>query len=110
MWGVTPQTVTVWWKPLGIVGTTTGTSKLRADYATSDGFAHVLQAAQAKARDPDRRAKISAALKGRPRSAETIEKMRKASLGRKPSEEARQKMREAAKRRRRRQTKDSAGD
>ena len=106
-WGVTPQTVTRWRNMLQVSGPSEGTSKLRAAYGANDGFAHVLRAAHAKARDPGRRAKISAALTGRKLSADTIEKLRAANLGKKMSEEARQKMREAAKRRR--QPEDASG-
>jgi hypothetical protein len=55
--------------------------------------------ARAKARDPERRAKIAAARRGKPRPRHVIEAMRAANLGRPLSEETRRKMSEAHRRR-----------
>ena len=99
-WGITEQTVTVWRKKLGISSGTLGSRKLRSAYGSHPEFRHVLEAAQAKLKDPARAAKISAALKGRPKPKHIREMLLAARLGRKASEETKQKMREAHQRRR----------
>jgi len=98
-WGVTPQTVTVWRKALDVPPTTAGTSKLRSAHFHEPWAKRAQQKAWAKARDPERRAKIAAARRGEPRPAHVLEAMRKANLGKRHSAESRQKMSEAHKRR-----------
>jgi hypothetical protein len=98
-WGVTPQTVTVWRKALGVPPTTAGTSKLRSAHFLEPWAKRAQRKAWAKARDPERRAKIAAARRGKPRSSQVIEAMRKANLGNRHSAESRRKMSEAHKRR-----------
>ena len=98
-WGVTPQTVTVWRKALGVPPNTVGTSELRSAHFREPWARRAQKKAVAKARDPERRAKIAAAKRGKPRPAEVIEAMRKANLGRLHSTETRRKMSEAHKRR-----------
>jgi hypothetical protein len=98
-WGVAPQTVTVWRKALGVPPTTVGTSKLRSAHFHEHWARRAQKKAVAKARDPERRAKIAAARRGKPRPPQVIEAMRKANLGKRHSAESRQKMSVAHKRR-----------
>jgi len=98
-WGVTGQTATKWRKALGVEQYTDGTRRLKRDYFKEPWARNAQRKGWAKARDPERCAKIAAAKKGKPHSPELIEKLRKAHLGKHPSTETRQKMREAAKRR-----------
>jgi hypothetical protein len=72
-WGVTPQTVTVWRKALGVPPTTVGTSKLRSAHFHEPWARRAQKKAVAKARDPERRAKIAAAKRGKPRQREPSE-------------------------------------
>jgi hypothetical protein len=98
-WGVTPQTVTVWRKALGVPPTTAGTSELRSAHFQEPWAQRAQKQAVAKAGDPERRAKIAAARRGKPRPAHVVEAMRNANLGRLHSTETRRKMSEAHKRR-----------
>jgi hypothetical protein len=91
-WGVTPQTVTAWRKALGVEPTTKGTSRLRSEWTGDERIAKGLRKAMRKARDPDRRAKISAARNGVRRSKHVIEAMRKGRKGKPHSAETRRKM------------------
>jgi hypothetical protein len=59
-WGVTPQTVTAWRKALGVRPTTAGTSELRSAHFHEPWAKRAQKKAVAKARDPERRAKIAA--------------------------------------------------
>lgn len=90
-WGVTGQTVTVWRKALG-VGSTTGTQRLRSRYGHSLAARRGLRRAQAKARDPVRRAKIAAARRGKPRPRHVVEAVIAAHLGSRHTKVARRKM------------------
>jgi hypothetical protein len=97
-WGVTPQTVWVWRKALGVGPVTEGTRRLKHDYALEPGITAARARAQAKARDPARRAKIAAARRGKPRPRHVMEALIAANTGRHPSEETRRKMSETHKR------------
>jgi hypothetical protein len=65
--GITPQTVSKWRKALGVGLTNAGTHRLRSDYQQAPWARRARAKAVAKARDPDRRAKIAAAKRGRAR-------------------------------------------
>jgi hypothetical protein len=81
-WGLTPQTVTKYRKALGVGPTTEGTSNLRREHF-AEPWADVMRAkGHAKARDPQRRAKIAAAKKGKPRPPHVIEAIAEAHRGR----------------------------
>jgi hypothetical protein len=94
-WGVTPLTVWTWRKALGVGATTPGTSRLRRAHALGPAGTAALAKAQAKARDPGRRAKIAAARRGKPRPRHVIEAMRAANLRRKHTDQTRRRMSEA---------------
>ena len=94
-WGVTDQTVTKWRNALGISSDTLGSRRLKSVYASHPEFQHVREAAQATLQDPERGAKISAALKGKPKPKHIREMLLAARLGSKASDETRQKMRES---------------
>jgi hypothetical protein len=98
-WGVTPLTVWTWRKALGVGATTPGTSRLRRAHALGPAGTAALAKAQAKAQDPERRAKIAAARRGKPRPRHVIEAMRAADLGRKHTDQTRRRMSEAHRRR-----------
>lgn len=98
-WGITPQTVTKWRKTFGIHRTNEGSTQLNRDWTTKVRHPKALPAIRAKARDPERCAKIAASKRGKPRPRHVIEILRKANLGRHPSEETLHKMSEAHKRR-----------
>jgi hypothetical protein len=72
-WGVTPQTVTVWRKALGVGPTTSGTSVLRARVMLGEQGQRMRELGRAKHRDPERCAKIAAARRGKPRPAHVRE-------------------------------------
>jgi hypothetical protein len=93
--GVTAQTVSKWRKALGVGLTNAGTHRLRSDYTREPWAARARRKAVAKARDPDRRAKIAAARLGKPRPRHVIEAMRRGRTGKPQSAEARAKMRAA---------------
>jgi hypothetical protein len=95
-WGVTPQTVTKWRKAMEVGPTTEGTSKLRSAYSQEEWFVEAAKKAHAKARDPQRRAKIAAAKRGKMRPKHVVEAMRQGRAGKGHSPEARGKMRAAA--------------
>jgi hypothetical protein len=97
-WGVTPQTVTVWRRALGVGPTTTGTSVLRARVMLGEHGQRMRNLGRAKARDPERCAKIAAARRGKPRPAYVREAIGRAHTARVHSEEERQKRSEAHKR------------
>jgi len=99
-WGVTGQTVTAWRRALGVGPTTDETSKLRSAHFREPWALEAQKKAWAKARDPQRRAKIAAARRGKPRPAHVIEVTRERYLGKTLSAETRRKMSEAHKRRR----------
>jgi hypothetical protein len=97
-WGVTPQTITKWRKALGVAATTEGTSRLRSRHAHEPWADEARRLAWAKARDPERRAKISAAKKGKPKPPHVIEAMQAGRRARPDNEESRRRMSESSKR------------
>lgn len=90
-WGVTAQTVTRWRKALGVVGPTDGEREVRSEHGLRN-WKRVGPKLLAKAHDPKRAAKISAAKIGRPRSASTVEKMRRTQTGTKHTATTKQAM------------------
>ena len=66
-WGVTPQTVSKWRKALGVERNTEGTNRLSTEYGKEPWVVEAIKQAQAKARGPQRRAKIAASRRGKPR-------------------------------------------
>jgi hypothetical protein len=97
-WGSTPQTVTKYRKALGVDPATEGTSNLRREHF-AEAWADATRAkAQAKARDPERRAKIAAAKRGKPRPAHVREILRECA-SQPHTEESRRKMSRTHKRR-----------
>jgi hypothetical protein len=97
--GVTPQTVTKWREALAIQRVNKGTHELLSRLAFTPEKVAGRKKAQAKAGDPDRRAKIAAARRGKRMSAKVKEALRKANTGRSLSVEHR-KMLSIAQRRR----------
>lgn len=98
-WGVTPQTVSKWRKALGVGMVTAGTRRLFQENAAQPAVVEGRRKAQAKARDPQRRAKIAAARRGKKRPPEVVEAVRRAHLGTKSSAETRAKLSAAHRRR-----------
>ncbi|MGD9646352.1 MAG: hypothetical protein AB7U73_11625 [Pirellulales bacterium] len=99
-WGVTPQTVTKWRRRLGITKQLPqGTRRLQQAYSHEPFFKRARRLAHAKARDPERCAKIAAARRGKPRPPHVVEAIRQAHLGMRHTPEARRKMSEAQRRR-----------
>jgi hypothetical protein len=66
-WGIDPQTVSKWRRLLGVERANEGTHRLHRDYTQEPWAVQAWAKAHAKARDPDRRAKIAAARRGKPR-------------------------------------------
>jgi hypothetical protein len=91
-WGITPQTVTIWRKALGVEPSTAGTSRLRRDYAKEPWAREAIARAQGKAQDPDRRAKIAAAKRGKPRPAHVGQAVAEAHRGTQHTAETRARM------------------
>jgi hypothetical protein len=98
-WGVTAQTVSKWRKALGVGPVTEGTHRLKSVNAMQPALVAARAKAHAKARDPERRAKIAAAMRGKPRPAHVVEAVAAAHRGTSHSAEARRKMSQAHKRR-----------
>jgi hypothetical protein len=99
-WGVTLQTITKWRKLLGVgPWSTPGDAILRKVLAREPPVKANLRKAWAKAADPVRRAKISAALAGKTRPRHVIEAIRTSRLGKAHSAKALAKMSAAHKRR-----------
>src|SRR5204862_2547538 len=88
-WGVTPQTVTLWRKALGVGPTTEGTSRLRRDHFGEPWALEARATAHAKNSDPGRRAKIAASRRGKPRPRHVVEAERAALAGKRLCEETR---------------------
>ncbi len=97
-WGITGQTVTKWRKAFDIHRNTAGSTILQGTWTAKVRYPKAKPAILAKARDPERCAKIAASRRGKPRPPHVHEILRKANLGRKASEETRRKMREAHRR------------
>jgi hypothetical protein len=98
-WGITPQTVSKWRKALGVEPTTEGTSRLHSEYTKEPWAVRAWAKAHAKARDPERRRKISEARRGKPRPPHVLEAMDRARRGMHHSEETRRKMSQTHRRR-----------
>jgi hypothetical protein len=98
-WGVTAQTVTKWRRALGVGPVTEGTHRLKSVNALQPAIAAAREKARARARDPERRARIAAARRGRPRPSHVIEAVAAAHRGTSHSAESRRKMSESHKRR-----------
>jgi hypothetical protein len=86
-------------KALAVPQSNEGTNRLLVAKNLTPQMDRARQKAWAKARDPERRAKIAASMRGKKRPRHVIEAMRKANLGRLPSEETRHKMSEAHRKR-----------
>jgi hypothetical protein len=99
-WSITGQTVTKWRKALGVGPVTEGTHRLKSEQGVEHVETGGLDAAWAKARDPERCRKIAESKRGKPKPRHVIEAMRKGRTGKPHDEAARAKMREAARRRR----------
>ncbi len=98
-WGVRTTTVWKWRKALGVGIATEGTSRLHREYTKEPGVVRGLAKAQAKARDPERRPKITEERRGKPPPRHVIEAMRQARLGMRHTEESRRKMSQSHRRR-----------
>jgi hypothetical protein len=97
-WGISPLTVWTWRKALGVGPVTEGTRRLKSAHAPGPAGTAALVKAQAKAQDPERRAKIAASRRGKPRPRHVIEAMRAANLGRQHTDQTRRRMSEAHRR------------
>jgi hypothetical protein len=97
-WEVCPETVWRWKKALGVGPTTEGTSRLHSAYSTGPWAVEALAKAQAKAGDPERRAKIAAAHRGKPRPPHVVQAVAEAHRGTHHTEETRRKMSETRRR------------
>jgi hypothetical protein len=91
-WAVTPQTVTVWRKALGVVDDTEGTAGLRQAHAQEPAFAEARQRAHAKAQDPARCEKIRQSKLGKPRPPGVLDAAHEAWRGSHHTDEARARM------------------
>ena len=91
-WGRTPQTVTKCRKALEVEPLTDGTHQLRSEQGVEHAQAGGLDAARAKANNPERCAKIAVARWGKPRPRHVIEMIRRCRTGESESEDARRKM------------------
>ena len=90
--GVSPQTVTVWRRNLGVPATNPGTSALRSDYFLEPWAKKAQKKAWAKAKDPERCAKIAASKVGKKRPQHVIDVMKKGRTGMPHSAATRKKM------------------
>ncbi len=99
-WDVGSETVWRWKKALGVGLATEGTRRLHRDYSVESAIVAGLAKAQAKAGDPERRAKIAAAKRGKPRPPHVGQAVAKAHRGTHHTEEARRKMSKSQRRRR----------
>jgi len=98
-WGVGASTVNKWRRALGVLRMNEGDRLLKRDHAKTDWAKAARAKAWAKARDPERRAKIAAAMRGKPRPPHVHQSLLRANKGRKLSAEHRQKLSAAARRR-----------
>jgi hypothetical protein len=91
-WGIAPCTVSKWRRALDVARSNEGTNRLLVAKNQTEVMQLARQKAYAKARDPERRAKIAAARRAKKRPKHLMEALRKANLGRKHSEETRKAM------------------
>lgn len=96
-WGVSPASVWKWRRALDVPSNTKGTTKLRRLYGQEEWFQKAQRKAWSKARNPERRAKIAAALRGRKRPKRVVAAMRRHFRGKPLTPETRKKMSEAHK-------------
>jgi hypothetical protein len=82
-WGVTPQTVTVWRKALGVPRANEGTSRLQAEWMPERLDDAARERQREACRNPERCAKIAAAKLGKPRPPHVPELLRAAARARK---------------------------
>jgi hypothetical protein len=94
-WGVGTAAITKWRRALGVPAMNEGDRRLKRAYAKTDWAKAARVKAWSKARDPARRAKISAAKRGKPRPPHVHEALLRANLGRKLSRAHRKKLSEA---------------
>src|SRR5207245_6648729 len=97
-WGVGQDTVWKWRKALEVGRYTPSTRALMSDQNSEPERIAILAAEAAQAGDPERRAKISAALRGRVPAPHVLEAAHAGNRGRCPSKTTRRKMSEAHKR------------
>ena len=97
--GVAPCTVSKWRKALSVPQSNEGTNRLFVAKNLTPKMVRARKKAWAKARDPERCAKIAASRRGKKRPPHVIEAMRNANLGRSASEETRRKMSEVHRKR-----------
>jgi hypothetical protein len=97
-WGVTAQTVTKWRAALGVGPTNEGTFRLHSDYGAEPWAAVGLERGRAKARDPQRCAKIAAAKRGKPRPQHVCDAIGAAHRGTHLTDEHKRKIGEAHRR------------
>jgi len=95
---ITPQTVTVWRKALGVPQVNEGTARLYRDYTPERLPPEVQARARALASSPAANAKKAAAKLGKPRPRAVMEALRSANIGRPLSAEHRRKVGEAHRR------------
>jgi hypothetical protein len=97
-WGVGEETVWRWRKALGVEARTEGTRAIMRDYAKEPRMDAIRTRAWAKARDPERCAKIAAAMRGRSPAPHLLKALHAGNRGRRHSEETRRKMSETHRR------------
>jgi hypothetical protein len=98
-WSVGGQTVWRWRKALGVEARTEGTRAIMRDYANEPRMEAIRARAWAKARDQERRAKISVAMRGKSPPAHLLKALHEGNRGRRHSKETRRKMSETHRRR-----------
>jgi hypothetical protein len=98
-WGVDKQTVRKWRKALGVGRVTEGTSKRLSDHAREPAVVAGLKKATAKAGDPGRRAKLSAAMRGKKVDRRVVEALAAQRRGTRHREESRRRMSQTHRRR-----------
>jgi len=91
-WDVTPGAVSKWRRAVGVGFKTPGMSRLRREYAKEDWFVAARALGQAKSWDPERRRKLSEALKCRRPPRHIIEAARKGRTGKPHPPEVRAKI------------------
>jgi hypothetical protein len=98
-WGVSPQTVSLSRRELGVGPVTAGTARLLRDNLAETWQNGGREKAVARARDPAVRARMAAPRKGKPPPRHVIEAAAAAHRGKHPGRETRRKMSESQRRR-----------